>query len=67
MGRLATEAVGRRRSDLGRLGDAFARDAAGGNAFSKIARYETAIDRRLSRKLEELRILQEARSGEVQA
>jgi len=49
---LMDEAIDRRKSEVARLGDAFARDAAQGHAFSKIGRYETGIDRRLSRKLQ---------------
>jgi hypothetical protein len=61
MEREEEEAAGRRRSDLAQMGEAFARDATAGNAFSKISRYETSIDRRLTKKLEELRRLQEIR------
>ena len=64
---LMDEAIDRRKSEVARLGDAFARDAAQGNAFSKIGRYETGIDRRLSRKLQELAALQEARRAGAQA
>lgn len=52
----------RRQSELGKLGDAFARDAEAGNAFSKLGRYETSIDRRLSKKLQELEALQALRA-----
>jgi hypothetical protein len=56
------EATERRQSEVGRLGDAFARDAGDGNAFSKLGRYETSIDRRLSKKLQELEALQTRRT-----
>jgi hypothetical protein len=45
------------------LGRTFARDAARGNAFSKLSRYETSLVRQLSRALHELERLQRARSG----
>lgn len=67
LGREAKKATARRRSDLGQLGEAFARDASSGNAFTKINRYETTIDRRLTRKLAELRLQQETRKGRVDA
>jgi hypothetical protein len=63
--RVEREAAERRQSDIGRLGDAFARDASHGNAFSKLARYETAIARRLSRTLQEFRALQARRTSEA--
>jgi hypothetical protein len=56
LGRRREEASAIARSDLARLGGAFARDAAG--AFSKLGRYETAIARRLARTLTELDALQ---------
>jgi hypothetical protein len=62
--RVEREAGERRNSDVGQLAEAFARDASGGNAFSKLARYETTIDRRLSRKLAEFEALQARRSSE---
>lgn len=58
---LADEAADRRRSDLARLGEVFVQDAVGGDAFSKVNRYETAIARRLSRTLDEFREAQQAR------
>jgi hypothetical protein len=45
------------------LGRTFARDADGANAFSKLSRYEIAIERQLYRALHELERLQVARSG----
>jgi hypothetical protein len=45
------------------LGRTFARDAERANAFSKLSRYETAIERQLTRALHELQRLQLARSG----
>jgi hypothetical protein len=58
---MADEAAQLRRSDLARLGEVFARDAVGGDALSKVSRYETAIARRLSRALDEFRTAQQAR------
>jgi hypothetical protein len=43
------------------LGRTFIRDADGANAFSKLSRYETAIERSLYRALHELQRLQAAR------
>ena len=45
------------------LGRTFARDADKANAFSKLSRYETAIDRQLYRALHELERWQRARTG----
>ena len=45
------------------LGRTFARDADGANAFSKLSRYETAIERALHRALHELERRQAARQG----
>jgi hypothetical protein len=45
------------------LGRTFVRDADGANAFSKLSRYETALDRQLYKALHELERLQVARSG----
>jgi hypothetical protein len=45
-----------------KLGVAFIRDAAGSKSLTKRSRYEAAIERSLSRNLEELRQLQSARS-----
>jgi hypothetical protein len=44
-------------------GAAFTRDANHGNAFSKLSRYETAIERRIFTSLHELQRLQSAREG----
>ena len=46
------------------LGDAFVSDSAGANAFSKLARYETTIERGLFRAMHELERLQAARAGQ---
>jgi len=45
------------------LGGAFAHDAATGNAFSKLARYETTLHRMLERDLKQLGELQERRAA----
>jgi hypothetical protein len=45
------------------LGIAFSRDASGPDALGKLARYESAIDRDLSRNLDRLIRLQAARAG----
>jgi hypothetical protein len=45
------------------LGRTFARDADRANAFSKLSRYETAIERQLYRALHELQRRQAARAG----
>jgi hypothetical protein len=45
------------------LGRTFARDADGANAFSKLSRYETSIERQLYRALHELERRQAARGG----
>src|SRR5215212_6208255 len=49
------------------LGRTFIRDAEGANAFSKLSRYETAIERSLHRALHELQRLQAARRAEGSA
>jgi hypothetical protein len=46
------------------LGRTFIRDADGANAFSKLSRYETVIERSLSKALHELQRLQAARRAE---
>ena len=46
-----------------KLGLAFIRDANGANAFSKLSRYETAIERHLYRALHELERRQATRRG----
>ncbi len=50
-------------SESALLGRTFARDADKANAFSKLSRYETAIERQLYRALHELERRQAARSG----
>jgi hypothetical protein len=47
------------------LGMAFIRDANGANAFSKLSRYETTIERGLFKALHELQRLQAARHAEA--
>jgi hypothetical protein len=63
----ALERVRRMRSEqedeTATLGRTFARDADRANAFSKLSRYETAIDRQLYRALHELERRQAARRG----
>jgi hypothetical protein len=49
----------------GGLGMAFIRDANGANAFSKLSRYETTLDRGLYKALHELQRLQAARRAEA--
>lgn len=51
-------------TDTGVLGRTFMRDADKGNAFSKLSRYETAIERSLYRALHELQRLQAARDAD---
>jgi hypothetical protein len=63
--RVEREAAKRRKTEIGQLADAFARDASDGNAFSKLARYETATARRLSRALEEFNARQAQRTSEA--
>jgi hypothetical protein len=46
------------------LGGTFIRDADKGNAFSKLSRYETAIERSLYKALHELQCLQASRRAE---
>ena len=46
------------------LGVAFIRDANGPNAFSKLSRYETTIERGLYKALNELQRLQAVREGD---
>jgi hypothetical protein len=59
---LADEAAQVQRTPLGQLAGAFARDAAAGNAFSKLARYETQLNRTLERTLKQLDDLQQKRA-----
>ena len=53
-----------RDSETATLGRTFARDADGANAFSKLSRYETAIERSLYKALHELQRLQAARRAD---
>jgi hypothetical protein len=53
----------KREAETATLGQTFIRDADGANAFSKLSRYETAIERSLYRALHELQRLQAARRG----
>jgi hypothetical protein len=62
--RRAQEMESVRDADLATLGKAFIRDADKGNAFSKLSRYETTIERSLYKALHELQRLQAARHGE---
>lgn len=58
---LADEAAEVRATEFGQLAGAFRRDAAAGNAFSKLARYETQLNRTLERSLKQLDELQQKR------
>jgi len=51
------------RSDLSTIGQAFMRGAGGGDVFSKLSRYEGALERSLHKTLHELERLQEARAS----
>ncbi len=59
----AEEMEAKRDADTAILGRTFIRDADGANAFSKLSRYEAAIERQLYRALHELERLQRARTG----
>jgi hypothetical protein len=50
--------------DTATLGRSFIRDADKANAFSKLSRYETTIERSLYKALHELQRLQAARRAE---
>jgi hypothetical protein len=50
-------------SESATLGRTFARDASGANAFSKLSRYETTIERGLYKALHELQCLQASRGA----
>jgi len=50
-----------REAETATLGQTFIRDADGANAFSKLSRYETTIERSLYKALHELQRLQAAR------
>jgi hypothetical protein len=54
-------------SDDATLGLAFIQDSEGANSLSKLSRYETAIERRLYKAIQELRRLQTGRKGQVVA
>ena len=58
------EISARRDTENARLGRIFVRDAEGANAFLKLSRYETAIERSLYKVLHELQRLQAARRAE---
>jgi hypothetical protein len=59
----AEEMMVKHNAEAAILGRTFARDADKGNAFSKLSRYETAIERGLYRALHELERRQAARLG----
>ena len=59
----AADATGQRDGVFAAFGRAFLEDVRGADAFSRLARYETALDRRLFRRLHELQRLQAARKG----
>jgi hypothetical protein len=58
------EMEGMQEANTTMLGNAFVTDANEGNAFSKLSRYETAIERSLFKSLHELQRLQAARQAE---
>ena len=60
----AREMKAKRNAETATLGRTFIRDADKANAFSKLSRYETAIERGLYKALHELQRLQAARSTE---
>ncbi len=60
----AQEMKAKRNAETATLGRTFIRDADKANAFSKLSRYETAIERGLYKALHELQRLQAARSTE---
>jgi hypothetical protein len=57
----AQEMKAKQEEETAMLGGAFIRDADKANAFSKLSRYETAIERSLFKALHELQRLQDAR------
>jgi hypothetical protein len=57
----AEEAEGHLRSETVQLGEAFVTDAARYNAFTRLSRYESGIQRSLWRVVNELRAVQESR------
>lgn len=60
----AAELEEKRDGETTTLGRAFIRDADEANAFSKLSRYETTLERSLYKALHELQRLQAARQGE---
>jgi hypothetical protein len=52
-----------REAEIATLGQTFVRDGNKANAFSKLSRYETTIDRSLYKALRELQRLQTARGA----
>jgi hypothetical protein len=60
----AKEMEAKQDAETATLGRTFIRDADKGNAFSKLSRYETGIERSLYRALHELQRLQAARRAE---
>jgi hypothetical protein len=63
----AKEMESMRDAETATLGRTFIRDANEANAFSKLSRYETAIERSLYKALHELQRLQAARRAEADA
>jgi hypothetical protein len=59
----AREMDAKQEAETATLGRTFIRDADGANAFSKLSRYETTIERGLYKALHELQRLQAARGG----
>ncbi len=60
----ARKAMALQETKTGIIGSTFVEDASGGNAFTKLSRYETAVERSLFRALHELQRLQAARTGQ---
>jgi hypothetical protein len=60
----AQEMEAKRDAETATLGRTFIRDADKANAFSKLSRYETTIERSLFKALHELQRLQAARRAE---
>ena len=60
----AKEMKAKQDAETATLGRTFIRDANGANAFSKLSRYETTIERSLYKALHELQRLQAARRAE---
>ena len=63
----AQEIESKQEAETTMLGGTFIRDAEGANAFSKLSRYETAIERSLYKALHELQRLQAARRADGDA